>query len=314
MIVEDIEDTLRLEAALLAKATQNADGRAPKPLFILGSPRTGSTFLYQALAAGFELPYIANLTNDHFARTPIVGLSVQAAWPAFDQINPESSYGKAKGLMQPSEGSAVMQCWFGGGHPSEIVSTAPLPNATGHLQATFLAAEVLFGRPLLVKNAWNCFRVRALATLLPHAGFIWIRRDIATSAASDLAARYLTKGSPVEWNSATPRNVESLRARPYWQQVTENQFEFARAIATDFAALAPGRCATLWFEDLCRDPGTVLLQLGGQLAGLSGQTIQRILPARQVAQATQLDSLDQQRLESYVESEASRFAHCRYVR
>lgn len=300
-----------LEAALFA-ASGGADAGAG-PLFILGSPRTGSTFLYQAMAAAFELPYIANLTNDLYADTPIVGLSIQAAWPRHEQLSADSHYGKTKGPFQPSEGSAVMRRWFGGGHPSELVSSEALPDQVGHMQATFAAAGRLFGRPLLIKNAWNCFRIAALARLFPTAAFVWIRRDIEASALSDLNARYAVQGDPLTWNSATPRNVEALRTRPYWEQVVENQAEFARAIEDGFAGLGPRRAATVWYEDLCAAPSVTLPRLAGELDVLAGVAIKRVLAVRRPDE--RYDALqpgDRGRLGAYLMAEAARLSRHAY--
>src|SRR5262249_26337941 len=92
----------------------------PGAVFLLGAPRTGSTIMYQTCALLFRLPFIANLTNDHFRETPIVGLTLQRAHPV--SVGMRSRFGKTEGAFQPSEGSAVMMHWFGGGHPSPILS------------------------------------------------------------------------------------------------------------------------------------------------------------------------------------------------
>src|SRR5262249_8624013 len=148
--------------------------------------------------------------------TPLLGLVIQRGLRDQTKITFESQFGKTEGTLQPSEASRVLRKWFGGGQPSQLASTEIIPGQEEHLRSTFEAAFRLFRKPLVIKNAWNCFRIPALARLLPAARFLWVRRDIGTAAKSDLHARYSTKGSPVIWNSATPHNVESLRARPYW--------------------------------------------------------------------------------------------------
>ena len=244
----------------LGKNTANSSARA---LFVLGAPRTGSTVLYQALSSRFGLPYIANLTNEHFAHTPIVGLAIQKSAPVEIAFN--SHYGKTHGPLQPSEGSAVLAHWFGGGHPSALVSNSIKDGMEEHFLATLAAAETLFGLPLVIKNPWNCFRVRSIAEALPEARFVWLRRDMGAAAKSDLACRYVTKGSPTAWNSATPANVGELRHLPPAQQVVENQRAFNAAISDGLKAHAAGRWAQVWYEDFCRDPEVVLDDVGNGL-------------------------------------------------
>jgi hypothetical protein len=257
------DDLAAAEAALFA---QHDRGGEPSPVFILGSPRTGSTAFFQAMIAAFALPYISNLADRETPQHPIVGILRSHGQALVDF---RSRYGKTEGPHAPAEGSGPMRHWCGGGHPSEIVSGRVLHERAAHMAATLRAVEGACGKPLLIKNAWNCFRVASLAETLPRAVFIWIRRDVVASARSDLAARYVVQGDPWVWNSATPRNVDELRALPPAAQVLENQREFARAIGDAASSLGPGRFAEVWYEDFCADPDSTLAALGA-LAPLVG--------------------------------------------
>ncbi len=235
-----------------------------RPIFILGAPRTGSTSLYKDVVSRFGFPYIANITNDCFARTPLVGLAVQKSRRV--EVDFSSRFGKTPGAFQPSEGSGVFTCWFGGGQPSQTASRKILPGKQRHFLQTLAGCEKLHdGAPLVIKNAWNCFRVEYLANTLPGARFIWLQRDIVDAASSDLMARYLTKGTADAWNSATPANHEQLAKRPPAEQVVENQFEFNRAIAADLERFARGRWMHVWFEDYVNDGEAVMKGLAAFL-------------------------------------------------
>ncbi|GMQ83163.1 MAG: hypothetical protein BMS9Abin05_2650 [Rhodothermia bacterium] len=250
----------KAERALLERLLPGRESpRGGRAIFILGAPRTGSTIFYQAVCSWFDLPYISNFTNDCFPQIPIVGLSIQRAMPV--DVGFDSRYGKTEGAFQPSEGSAVMTHWFGGGHPSELVSARVLDGAELHFRSTIAAAEALFEAPLVMKNAWNCFRVRSIAETLPSARFLWIRRDIAEAATSDLKARYTTKGSANTWNSATPLNVEELRNLDPAAQVVENQVAFNESIGNALSRLGQDRWKAVWYEDFCADPDGVLSSL-----------------------------------------------------
>jgi hypothetical protein len=289
-------------------------GRGCPALFILGAPRTGSTVFFQALVEAFRLPYLSNLINDYFFETPALGLVIQAGIGKAPQIELTSHYGKTAGLLQPSEASQVMTTWFGGGHPSQLVSTRILPGRLPRLRDTLRAAHALFARPLAIKNAWNCFRLEELARLLPEALFIWIRRDIGAAAKSDLHARYATKDSPTEWNSATPHNVDALRSRPYCEQVVENQFEFNTAIERDLRAHAQGRFCEFWYEDFCADSSGVLCEIArtwpslGPVADLGP----RHAEIQRSAERWPLPGRDGDNIDDYLRSQAERFCAMRY--
>ena len=295
-------ELVHLEEYLLDLLIKGNDDIQPRTMFILGAPRTGSTVLYQSLSARLGLPYISNVVNDCFPQTPILGLTIQKAFPV--EISFTSQYGKTSGRFQPSEGSAVMAHWFGGGHPSALVSDRILEGKMPHFMITLAAADALFGRPLVVKNAWNCFRIRFLAEALPSACFVWIRRDVAAAAKSDLAARYETKGSPALWNSATPANVDSLRQLPPTGQVVENQYEFDCAIGDGLRNFAAGRWMEVQYEELCRDPEGILDHIGGTfgISSVPHPTTTKLTPAGN----WKLSEADETAIDAYVEKHSQR--------
>jgi hypothetical protein len=296
------------EEILFEHLAGNRPPTDPKPVFVLGAPRTGSTILYQLLAHCCELPYFANLTNDHYSDTPIVGLAVQRSIADIGDIAFASSYGKVQGPFQPSEASAIMTRWCGGGHPSQRVSARVLPGLASHLRRTLVAAERMFGKPMLIKNAWNCFRVTSLSKILPRARFVWIRRDIRHAALSDLSARYVTKKSPLTWNSATPANVDNLRALPYWEQVVENQFEFNAALQTSLTRMAADRAMMIWYEDLCSEPESVIQMLAAFLRASVRSPDARLERAMERDRHYQLAAGDAERIFEYVRAQGNRHA------
>jgi hypothetical protein len=282
-----------------------ADESTAGAIFILGAPRTGSTFLYQAMVHAFALPYISNFTNFNFPTNPIVGLAAQNGIRV--DIGFQSSFGKTNGAFQPSEGSAVLMNWFGGGHPSQILSTQILDGKERHFHRTLAATESLCGGPLLTKNPWNCFRANYLTQSLPSARFVWIRRDIRVAALSDLEARYITKnGDAHAWNSATPANIEQLLQLPPVQQVVENQIEFSKAISSALAKHAEGRWIEVWYEDLIADPQVSLDRIGA----LIKRSVQASYDQRSSIERAGRSLLagDAAGVYKYVASDASKFA------
>lgn len=282
----------------------------PAPVFIVGSPRTGSTPLYQAVASAFSLPYISNFVNDQFAQFPIVGFALQRGVQT--EIEWKNEFGKTKGEFQLSEGSAVMSRWFGGGHPSQLVSNSILDGQEEHFFKTLEAVEFLYGKPILIKNAWNCFRIKYLASRLPKAKFIWIRRDISAAAKSDLLARHITKNNPNEWNSATPANVDLLKRLPPAHQVVENQFEFNKAIEGDLHEYAVGRWLEVWYEDFIAHPEDVMRKLGDFL--ICGPTQSKDNLINQVTFSTSKLSIQESKdIEQYVKDNTSKLLPYSYA-
>lgn len=239
-----------LEQIVLNQHASASDASKLPLVFILGSPRTGSTLLYQLMINAFEVFYISNFINDHLATYPALGAALDVQLNPQSAIPYQSSYGKTASLHEPSEGSHVFRNWFGGEHPSQSKSATTLPDKRDHMLHSFAAIHSLTGRPAILKNAWNCFRIKELSKLFPKSVFIWIRRDIKAAAISDLKARKHF-GSDQKWNSATPNNYKRIQTLPPYKQVVEQQYEFNTAIQDDIWAHASGRHIELWYEDLC---------------------------------------------------------------
>ena len=279
-------------------------------VFILGSPRTGSTLVYQLIVNFLGFYYFSNFVVDHFAETPIVGVALEQSLNPREPVSYESAYGKTNGPWEPSEASAVFKKWFGGGHPSQVVSAAVLPEMESHLFLTMKSIYALTGRPMVVKNAWNCFRIADISRIFPNAHFVWIRRDIAHSALSDLAARY-RRGGPEVWNSATPANYLEIQKLPYWEQVVEQQYEYNITLQQDLQTHAEGRFYETWYEDICGDLKTHLNLLAVFLGAVGKISLAELpLPFLSDSPLTAANDLpgDWRKIQEYIENRADRFS------
>jgi len=254
-------DLQQIERLLFQRYGNTVDIDKLPAVFIVAAPRTGSTLLYQYLINRYNVWYVTNLVNDQFPTMPALGVALEQSLGAGrDAVAYESSYGKTEGVFAPSEGSHIFRNWFGGKHPAQTCSSRTLPGMNEHLTLTLKCIHGLTGRALLTKNAWNCFRIQELSRLLPNSHFLWMRRDIRTSAVSDLEARYRRGGTQV-WNSATTANYEEIQKRPYWEQVVEQQYEYNVAVGKDLHSFRPERHIEVWYEDLCANPDAVSSEL-----------------------------------------------------
>lgn len=223
-------------------------------LFILASPRTGSTLIYQVLANLFDFVYFSNIINDKFYDNPYKGFinTFDKHSKKVKNISYKSTFGKTTGQTAPSEASYVFRNWFGGLHPSQTESRYCISGKKEHMISSFEKIVEYSEMPILVKNAWNCFRIEEISNSLVDSKFIWLRRDLARSAFSDLKAKYI-QGDIYKWNSATVANYKDIQKRPYWEQVVEQQYEYNKSIEQDLKKYASDRHIEIWFEDFCEN-------------------------------------------------------------
>lgn len=221
-------------------------------IFVLGSPRTGSTLTYQLLINLLKGFYFTNFTNYYFHDHPIIGSLLETIFD-IGNVDYESDRGKTRGIFGPSEASFIFRSWFGGEHPSQTKSRKIISGRKEHMLKTLFGIYNITGKPIIMKNAWNCFRIKNLLEILPDSKFVWIRRDIVFSALSDLKTK---KGNV--WNSATTKNYKELMKLPRWEQVVEQQYIYNKVIESD---LKYAQYIELWYEDLCDDIDTEIEKL-----------------------------------------------------
>lgn len=284
-------------------------------LYILAAPRTGSTVFYLVLAKHLFHAYIPNHLGPHAVRhfaNFVVQHRTKIRAKQFESWN---QFGKTRAPFAPSEGSLVFRYFFGGGHPSELVSKS-LITSRKKVWCENLQLLRETGISLITKNAWNAFRISALAEADPLAHFLWLRRDIFAAAKSDYAAK-VERGSSTRWNSASPADWHRIRALPPWQQSLEQQHGFTVAIREGLAKLSPSRHTSVWWEDLLlqteKGATSDLWNLCGSQADLVRASFKEWLIDRASPRADKLSGFDDGRVEEFIESN-QRFVGLRYQR
>ncbi|KAA3646368.1 MAG: sulfotransferase [Chloroflexi bacterium] len=284
-------------------------------LFILGSPRTGSTLIYQILVNSIRAFFFSNFVENHFANHPVIGVALEQTLNPHEPVSYESAFGKTKGLWEPSEASKIFRNWFGGEHPSQLNSCDVISSKETHLIATMQCIYALTGNVIITKNAWNCFRIKAIKDLFPRAHFLWIRRDLGFSALSDLQARYF-RGNPEIWNSATTANYREIQTLPYWEQVVEQQYEYNQSIATDLKKFAGNQFLEIWYEDLCDNTDSQMEYLQNYLTSydLVTSIVNRNLPTFNRSFGTSNSSNeDLSKIQGYIREQEERFLDYMYL-
>ncbi len=230
-------------------------------IFILASPRTGSTLMYQMMSKYLGMHYFSNYVVKFFPEYPLIGTVIESVITGdlADGISLRNRYGTTEGLHEPSEATLILRNWFPHEHPTETKSAQVIEGRRCHMTKTMAGIAALTGKPIVVKNAWNCFRVRELLKLFPASRFVWLRRDIAASSYSTLQARKNTGDPATVWNSASPANLSEIKRLSYIEQVVEQQFWTNDAVEKSLRRLVPDdRWVEIWYEDLMDNPVSAL--------------------------------------------------------
>ena len=181
------------------------------PVFIIGAPRTGSTFLYQALTNEYELTYIDNIVNLFYKNLPLGVWISNKLFKNKKHSCFKSHYGNTMyyNLHAPNEAGNFWRRW--------------IPRGLDYCDKDFLNADQKLEiyneintvinqtrMPLLFKNMNSGLRIPLLLDIFPKAKFIWIRRNKEKTIKSILKARRELFGNEAVWWSIKPKNWKSL--------------------------------------------------------------------------------------------------------
>lgn len=173
-----------------------------RPIFIIGSGRSGTTILYHMLCGHAALAWFSNF-DERWPRTPFLNmlaalyrLPVLRAW-------------RGKALPMPSEAYAA----WDHAHPvldspcdpplTEAHATAEI---TARVRAAIAQAQRMHGKARFVnKNTRNTRRMRYLHRIFPDALFIHVLRDPRAATASLLKVDWWPELRVWSENRATPK-------------------------------------------------------------------------------------------------------------
>lgn len=247
-------------------------------LHVVGVPRSGTTLLYQVVAAGLEIGYVNNLVAA-FWRAPVLGLRLSRKL-GLDRFESTfgSRFGRTEGVGEPHEFGYFWNYHLRypglyalpAGHEDEI-DWARLRTVIVNM-AHWNRGPLAFKPMLLV---WHLVR---MAREMPRSCFVWIRRDPHATALSLLEMRRSLFGSLNAWASLRPHGADWLAGEPPWRQVAGQVVALERTLRSAADALGPETVLELEYEELCADPRGALERVRSLLSAKGFEPALRELP------------------------------------
>ncbi len=257
------------------------------PVFILGTPRSGTTLTYQVLAQALRVTYLPRAVNlapglTHACFRLFANTLREA--PASLQSN----RGRTPGLFGPSEAIGFWTPWVdekGPGSNRSAREETTLPLAVHQLQGHLKA-------PLLVKCIYLLRSVELLARVLPEARFIHVIRAPVPTIAS--LYRVQQKTAPAWW-SVRPPGAERVSHLPLLDQCVWQYFAIDAMVRQSLATLDQRRSRVLVYEDLCRNPDNEVGRMRHWLASKGWEARENWLPPS-LALSDKVDARLEQRI------------------
>ena len=204
-----------LEFSDMIRSLPNDDLPGPTPtiVFICGTPRSGTTILYQALAHCGRVGYVSNLIA-RFASNPRLGVRLAQALDMPKSFTGRSTFGRTEHISEPHEFGLGWLGILGVKNLRQPEIPYQLDPEAARRIAQFARA---FDQPVVFKSFAYQWFIRDLAALLPSSRWVLVSRDIGETARSleKLYAARSICGSGERWLSAVMQStMERYTAAP----------------------------------------------------------------------------------------------------
>lgn len=225
----------------------------PPILFVCGPPRSGTTFVSQALAHGGNMGSINNLVA-RFSTNPVLGIRLAQAIDLPNTFSGQSDYGRTATLSEPHEFGKGWLRILGLDSLMQPDPSPPLPPEAAEQIAQIARA---WEKPVVLKSFAYLWFIEAIARALPESLWLHLKRDPTTNAAS-LAGLYRERVASKhagQWESAVCRTtVAKMRGKPLEQRVLAQIEDLNDHISCAFLSVPPERRMTVQFEEFVSSP------------------------------------------------------------
>ena len=208
-----------------------------RPIFIVGSPRSGSTILYQLLTHCIDYLYIDNLACPFHRNMPFGIWLSRRVFGSRNHNSFESRYGNTPTLHSPSECQSFWYRWFP--KDRDFVDHGDVSERKLHdLRKVIRSIMDKHKRDFVFKNLSCGQRIRVIREAFPNAIFISIKRDPVYTAQSLLLARRKLGLPDDVWWSVKPHNYLELQKLPIKNKLINQIYYCEKQIKDDLKELA----------------------------------------------------------------------------
>ena len=242
---------------------------AQPQVFIVGTPRCGSTFAAQLLPSALKIGYVSNLMA-RFHGAPTVGARLQTMLlqPPRWGVDFVAEHGLTREPESTHEFGYFWRRWF----PFEASHQVPAERLeqvdVAGFRRELAGIASVFGAPVVFKNLILGLHIRQLMRWLESPLFVDLVRDRNAVAASILRARRASPGGETSWWSLRPPEYEALKKLSPHEQIATQIISVRSHIENALAQVPMQNQLRVTYEELCKDPRSVVERVRGKLERL----------------------------------------------
>ncbi len=277
-------------------------------VFIVGAPRSGTTLIYQALAAYLDVTYPSNLTA-MFPKSPLTASRLQRLIPTPYRPDFKNFYGQTTRMRGPNDAFHLWNRWLG--DDRYLPGQEMTPELTSSMREFFNNWTSTYDKPFLNKNNRNTFAIERLAQELPNARFVVVRRNPMFVAQSLIIARQNVQGNKATgWGLQSYSTTDKSHPLAYVDDVCRQIVSIDTEMNRQLATVHPERVVEMTYEGFCEDPAYRIRRIASKIAGLELTPHLNLdqLPAFEISSTLTISKAEQSRIRAFFQAEQPRDA------
>lgn len=242
------------------------------PLFLVGSPRSGTTFVMQLLSATGQFAVPTNLLS-RFYYAPYIGAKIQQLltdknfdyrnemgdFASKEQFN--SNLGKTASALSPSEFTHFWRRFIPNYDPQCLTPAEENQIDSRGLASGLAAIEAVFQKPIATKAFILQYNLPKLFEIFTNSIFVQVRRNPLFVMQSIYEARKAFYNSLDLWWSVKPKEFEELQHLDVYKQIAGQIYYTERALADGLAQLPEKSQLVVEYEEVCQKPHDFYVKL-----------------------------------------------------
>jgi len=269
------------------------------PLFLIGNPRSGTTFVMQLLNTTNQFAVPTNFLS-RFYYAPYLGAKFQQLLTDknFDYNNElgdlgttdefSSSLGKTAGALEPSEFFHFWRRFLPNYDPQWLSSEEEEKIDFQGLAAGFASIEAVLQRPIAAKAIILQYNLPKLYETFSTGIFVFVRRNPLFVMQSIYQARKDFYNSLDIWWSVKPKEFSRLERLDIYSQIAGQVYFTEQALNAGLSQLSEKNKLITDYEKVCQDPAEFYTSLTGKYSEhgyeLSGEATlpQKFVPSNKI--------------------------------
>lgn len=235
-------------------------------VYIVGTPRSGTTLASQLLSFHLDVGYISNLVAA-FWQAPVTGLRLaKKLLPTNAETSYASTFGRTQGLHEPHEFGYFWSQMLG---YSDMQQREPAFEDSidwDNMRRVLINMTHAVAKPLVFKPFLLGYHITRTVQVLPKSIFVRITRDPLDNALSILKMRRKYAHSLNEWVSLKPKEYAQLKDTSPFEQIAGQVYFLNKMLDAQLQSLDEANYLNVPYERLCDDPRAVIADVQTRLA------------------------------------------------